>query len=34
MKKQKDLDINVKVIYDLDIKILYCKHSDFQVGRD
>ena len=34
MKEQKACDLNVKVIYDLDIKIQYCKHSDFQVGRD
>ena len=30
----KACDLNVKVIYDLDIKVLYCKYSDFQVGRD
>ena len=34
MKKQKACDLNVKVIYDLDIKLQYCKHSDFQVGGD
>ena len=34
MKKQKACDLNVKVIYDLDIKLQYCKHFDFQVGRD
>ena len=33
MKAQKACDLNVKVIYDLDIKVLYCKHSDFQVGE-
>ena len=34
MKKQKTCDLNVKVIYDLDIKLQYFKYSDFQVGRD
>ena len=33
-KGTKACDLNVKVIYDIDIKVLYCKHSDFQVGRD
>ena len=33
-KKQKACDLNLKVIYDLDIQLQYCKHSDFQVGRD
>ena len=34
MKKQKACDLNAKVIYDLDIKLQYYKHSDFQVGID
>ena len=33
-EKKKACDLNVKVIYDLDIKFQYCNHSDFQVERD
>ena len=32
-EKIKECDLNVKVIYDLDSNIQYCKHSDLQIGE-
>ena len=34
MKKQNACDLNVKVIYDLDIKLQYRKYSALQVGSN
>ena len=34
MKIQKSFDRNIKVMYDLDIKVQYCKLSDFRAGSD
>ena len=33
MKIQKACDLNIEVIYNFDIKLQYCKHSDFQIGE-
>ena len=33
-EEEKACDLNVKIIYDHDIKLQYCKLSNFQVGRD